>query len=692
MFNKNDEIISLLKRGRNEAARQFVDEQKKKNYPENFTVFMNQMLDEYRIKKKEVAIRSGLSQDYTYKLLNGAKKTRERDYILAICIAIGMNISQTQHALNIYGMPMLNKADIRSNVIYNGISYHKNIDEINAWLEYTGLVYIKTNPDMPSANIELRMQNDTASVVSVEKIHHVYEEVERQIEAEPCGNAPMDYCYWGIITVKDESGKKYYVEATYAMDGDNLIVLDEENYKKSIAIMHNDSYFETDYEENYLEAEILEQYDSLLEASHSEFFKFFLELDHATDKKVEEIMEYIDDTRNYGTRIGAGIMEGQKVCYLEAFNNNNPAEREYLQIVQRDGELTYSASHESYFMRYELGELYSLYFSDKRKPEYYLNIKDTKELSGKNIRIKFILDDLRLKMHQYVKDTYGGLFDADDNELTHDLVNCLVQRATWLIHGHDLQEALNLLMQAVSIMKEAESKGDDYSVPLVVTYSKIATIYGNMGAVEEMFDTYETLYQMKDRASVITKSNSEGIESALWSLAEGMLHTAQRCQNVKGQYDVQAKEIVKEAIDLLEDRCTHEGSYATLFMAYTKYAYMIDVDEPDRAAKYCRKAVTIVNAYHLDQNSNHQDLVITLYNNYAWVLWNKLESEEAIIYYGRAIELLESFLFIGSRDREHVIDNLKHVGKALYELYDATNKNKEACMLRERLAENGVEI
>ena len=64
-----------------------------------------------------------------------------------------MNLAQVQHALRIYGMPALGKADLRSHIISLGISEGKDIDEIDDWLEKSGFCLIRTNPDMPSAPI-----------------------------------------------------------------------------------------------------------------------------------------------------------------------------------------------------------------------------------------------------------------------------------------------------------------------------------------------------------------------------------------------------------------------------------------------------------------------------------------------------------------------------------------------------------
>ena len=89
-----DELLYLLKHGRADEVRFIFKDIQAKSYPEDFSTFIDTMIKEHKIKRKNIAIRSGLSQDYTYKLLRGDKKTTERDYILAICIAIGMNLAQ----------------------------------------------------------------------------------------------------------------------------------------------------------------------------------------------------------------------------------------------------------------------------------------------------------------------------------------------------------------------------------------------------------------------------------------------------------------------------------------------------------------------------------------------------------------------------------------------------------------------
>lgn len=93
----------------------------------------------------------------------------------------------------------------------------------------------------------------------------------------------------------------------------------------------------------------------------------------------------------------------------------------------------------------------------------------------------------------------------------------------------------------------------------------------------------------------------------------------------------------------------------------------------------------------MDQDRFSAAAVAATYSNYAWVLWNKLGSEEAIIYYGRVIELTETYLENGILDPEHARKNLAHYGDELIKIYEATSRQKEKERLVKRLIESGVD-
>ena len=87
-------------------------------------------------KKKDVIARSCISEQYGYQLLNGSKKTTDRDKLLGLCIAAGLTIKQTDRVLKMSGFsPLYSKID-RDAVIMICINKRmNNILQVNDVLE-----------------------------------------------------------------------------------------------------------------------------------------------------------------------------------------------------------------------------------------------------------------------------------------------------------------------------------------------------------------------------------------------------------------------------------------------------------------------------------------------------------------------------------------------------------------------------
>ena len=216
---------------------------------------MEEMLKEYKVSRKTVALRSGLSQDYLYKLLRGDKHTNERDYILAMCFAIGMNFRQTQHALSSYGMPILSEGDLRSHIIMLAIQNGYSMEQLDDMLEKANFPLLKTSPDMPSAPIidtGHRAFSEEDGREKPERRHREFEEIDSFTEGyRNQGNAPFDYDYQGWIRLKDEEGNIYQVEAVFAMENTSFIVFTEEQRKKAEQLMQLECRREAEFYEKH---------------------------------------------------------------------------------------------------------------------------------------------------------------------------------------------------------------------------------------------------------------------------------------------------------------------------------------------------------------------------------------------------------------------------------------------------------
>ena len=689
-----DELLYLLKHGRADDIRFIFKDIQEKSYPEDFPKFIDAMIREHKIKRKDIAIRSGLSQDYTYKLLRGDKKTTERDYILAICIAIGMNLAQVQHALRIYGMPVLSNADLRSHIISLGISEGRDIDEINDWLEKSGFYLLRTSPDMPSAPIipleagyaEAPTEKDgdlsEGKILLDEDFDDIsgYEEVDIEIHAERCGHAPMDYMYWGEIKLQNEEGNVYYVRNFYHPEGENMEVLTEE--------MHDLYVQAAETGEIPLGIETLEAYESLEEAASSQFFKWFLELDRETDGKVLETMRQIDDTRYYGARYGAKLDHGGMSYYMEAFNTSNPEKREYFQIVENGDERRFTVSHESYYMWMELGEIYQAYFGRKmQEPEYIIDVQNLDELDSKNYNYKMIFKDLLAGMHLYAHRNYGAAISEE--EMEKEKIGTLTRHAAVYSQSGKIRDAIRALEEAYALMITRPIQ--ESLAERIVTCGKLANLYNDLEDSEQCEKWYYECcsYMEPLKEALQNLESSEKLYDALISMAYACIYFYNHKRLSEPE---ESLEYLKEAIDLFEGRCDTVASWGSLANCLLSYAFQIDEEDPEKALEYSGRALDIIRDQNLDRRPPFHNFTFLALNNHAWVLWNRLASEEAIIYYGRAIDLIEGYLTTGTPDPDRMRENLEKEACELYKIYIATGKKREAERLTARMRKSGIEI
>ena len=89
-----------------------------------------------------------MPKKYGYKLLNGESHTKDRDTLLRIFIAMGMNLKEVQRALALYGMPGLypkKRRDAIFIIAFNeGIS---SVDTVNSWLREYGETELTRSAD-----------------------------------------------------------------------------------------------------------------------------------------------------------------------------------------------------------------------------------------------------------------------------------------------------------------------------------------------------------------------------------------------------------------------------------------------------------------------------------------------------------------------------------------------------------------
>ena len=507
-----------------------------------------------------------------------------------------------------------------------------------------------------------------------------YEEVDIQLHAERCGHAPMDYMYWGEIKLQNYEGKIYYVRNYYHPEGENMEVLTEEIH---------DKYVQAERVGDIpMDVEPLEAYESLEEAASSQFFKWFLELDRETDAKVLETMRQIDDTRFYGTRYGAKLDHNGMSYYMEAFNTQHPEKREYFQIVENGDERRFTVSHESYYMWMELGEIYPAYFGRKmQEPEYFIDVRDLAQLDGRDHNYRMIFKDLLAGMHLYAHRNYGAAISEE--EMKKEKIGTLTRHATAFCQSGKIRDAIQALEEAYALMIVQPF---EVSLPArIVTCGKLADLYRELENSKQCEKWYSECYSYMAllKEALQNPESSGNLHDAPISMAYACIHY----YNQKRLEDPEKSlKYLKEAIDLFEGRCDTVASWGSLANCLLSYAFQIDGEEPERSLDYTERALDIIRDQSLDRRPPYHEFTFLALNNHAWVLWNRLASEEAIIYYGRAIDLIEGYLATGTPNPVQMKENLKKEATELYKIYQATGKKREAERLTARMRKSGIEI
>lgn len=112
----------------------------------DFCIYMKERLKEKNITQQTVFLKADVPERYGYKLLSGEKHTRQRDVILRICYAAGLNLEQTQRALQKYEMPALypkKPRDALLMILFN--ERPGDIIELNEILNKNGMEPLRTS-------------------------------------------------------------------------------------------------------------------------------------------------------------------------------------------------------------------------------------------------------------------------------------------------------------------------------------------------------------------------------------------------------------------------------------------------------------------------------------------------------------------------------------------------------------------
>lgn len=108
--------------------------------PKAFYYYMKDVLNEKRIRLKDVYIAADVSESYGSKIITMEKHTKNRDLIIRLCLAGHFDWKQTDRALKLYGFSELYARNTRDACLIVAINNRMfDLDRVNDMLRKKGL-------------------------------------------------------------------------------------------------------------------------------------------------------------------------------------------------------------------------------------------------------------------------------------------------------------------------------------------------------------------------------------------------------------------------------------------------------------------------------------------------------------------------------------------------------------------------
>lgn len=325
------DAASLIKRRREDEAIELIRKRSERKYEDTFAGYMTAKLSEKKLKRREVALVAGLNPDYMYKVLRETKRTTNRDYIIAFCMAAHFTMDEIDDALSLYKAPALEETG-RDLVIRSAVCAGSSLDSVNDLLEKAGFQMIMTAPDEDKEKIGpdrtiARPKKKVVSDHQTKTRRMMMREIESRAWSELVMVAPCDYEYLAESKLELDNGDVVYALVSFAPFGTSFEVNkkpygdDFDPDTDTIELYRwectGECNFLTEDEVAELFRQAGEEYDPddwdtidgyvplppnadadellLKAAEKSEFFPYFMKLNYMTDRMIAEDSKYYED-------------------------------------------------------------------------------------------------------------------------------------------------------------------------------------------------------------------------------------------------------------------------------------------------------------------------------------------------------------------------------------------------------------
>lgn len=340
----------------------------------------------------DISTRIGIEYHTLEKIITKQRPTYKRDLIIAICSQLQLNPQLTDHALYLYGLPVLNSdyttidgeeintrdylleeilEECQSNYLsINDINYRLIINGFNP-LDY-GSTDNKINDYINNIDIQFNIERKTSRVFLDEIIINDYKSLEKEYSLDK-------YHFHSEMILHNKKTKQYFL----------LTLLKDKFLVQSLSS----------------DGTPFQIFRSINETGVYKFY--FLELQKIQANETRKIKHILNDSKNYPNRISARYENESIHIFTESYNYSTPELKEYYLFEYENGNFHLSVSHQSMFMykyldKEEYIKQYGKFYNDKNIITFN-SLEEINNYYKKHKDIFNIIENDRIKMFNSMK-------------------------------------------------------------------------------------------------------------------------------------------------------------------------------------------------------------------------------------------------------------------------------------------------
>ena len=312
--------------------------------------------DGSKISTEEIGLMIGLNYSTFRKLIYYQRTTKKRDFIIAVCAVMGCDADDTNKALKLYGFPELDEYYRRDEIIWDLLVANPgtpvSVAQINKALDAGGYSPL----DIHNHRNKEQAQDKHQVPFKLVRRHFqcTIEGIGRSSNTDSFLDLLYDVdCYYNMRTCFEylSGGRRFELCIQHEEPHSDLPENIWQTGIRRRICPKRKKYIVYTYPTEEQESE-LHGYDRIDDTGI--FRECFLEIEKKEREEKKRLCDTVNDTRNYGSRISAKVIDSELHIFCEMYNSDIPELSEYYLMDFCGGEYTLYVLNKSCFMQMDL--------------------------------------------------------------------------------------------------------------------------------------------------------------------------------------------------------------------------------------------------------------------------------------------------------------------------------------------------